>query len=870
MAEPNFSFITDSYPGEFTLIGFNGTEGMSQMFQFTLKLKVEKKVAQGINFQAVLAEGCSLVVDDADSSNGKYVIGGMLQSIDEEFHGSNTHKYYTAVMVPGLWRQSKNKSYDIYVKQAAPQILEAELRDDVMIKHSMKTTQTYPEKNFVCQYAESNFNFVSRLASHWGIYFYFDHQQNGELIFSDNTSYDQAVIASAKLDISNNPSFSFDTVRTLRRSYNAVPDGVVISEINPDQATEHFEGSAGEIDGKNSVHLVNEGCDSKDEAELLAEIRLQEYQCYAVEFEGTTGIPYLAPGFVLNVEDDAGNSVAEILITQVRHNGNHLDNGHRASEEGHSAPFYEASFVGIPKDIQYRPDSSRIQKPRAISATARVHADGDQQDIAQRDSIGKYQVVFDFLKDEKKVSSWIRLARQTARTNHFDMPLTPGTEVQVAFIDGNPDRPYIQSALENSQSLRHPVNNENPHHASIRTDGLLYTEALKSHQTLHISGLYDSSEVLNNIQQSPLKVLGPDGTDSGETLDYIAGNHHIDERYGDRYERTYGADYIYGVNARFRFGSLYEENHTFDASVGSGNNQFDLSDRLYSNDASMVTTDPFDVPLNSERKGGIVRKDFGNTYGYHAGVASTWAQGEGLTGIHQTYNYGGRFIENNVDLGAGKGVPKPGPSLPGSWDDNSLVTQNIGNTYEHIEGEHYVGHKGDFTFQRDGSATETLTGDITRTITGNVTEDITGDVSTTITGAAQEVTKTLSGDYTETVTTGGNYTENITVTGENNILKMSAVNKSTVLGQISDTIVDVTSTTNCGLVSENFLGVKTSSSLSATMEMKAGASVTVDNVSKLWEGKVSIANGKVKLEKSTTATANYNVYSLKSTLVIIG
>src|SRR5690606_34587059 len=164
----------------------------------------------------------------------------------------------------------------------------------------------------------------------------------------------------------------------------------------------------------------------------------------------------------------------------------------------------------------------------------------------ERNDLGMYRVVFDFMlaRGEKSVrpSNWMRLARPTARTNHFDMPLTPGTEVQVAFIDGNPDRPYIQCALENSTSLITPVSNKNPHHAAILTDGMLKTEALKSRQSLHISGQHSAKEVKAFISSDENKIFEYDsrGKRLNEKIVPEEGKNNIEEREGDRYVRTYG------------------------------------------------------------------------------------------------------------------------------------------------------------------------------------------------------------------------------------------------------------------------------------------------------------------------------------------
>jgi len=865
MSEPKFSFSTDSYADQFELVSYSGTENISKMFEFSLSLKVAKDLVSSVDFQTVVQEGCKIITSNIEGYSSDYEIIGMLKSIDEEFQSSNTHKYYTALMVPALWRQSKNVSYDIYVDQAVDVILEDELSNDVLSDHQLSLSQTYPPKQFTCQYAESNFDFVARLANHWGIYYYFDHDQQGKLIFADDSNYDPTVIPQAKLDISNNPTNSFNTVRTLKRTFNASPVGVVISEINPDQASEHFSGFAGDVSGKNCVHLVNESCDDIDEATLIAEVRLQEYQSEAIEYFGTTGIPCLAPGFILKVIDSDGEET-DILLTSVQHSADNLDNSSRV--DGAGTTHYEATFTGIPSTVQYRPQHDKITKPQAISTTARIHSDDDEKNIAQRNEVGKYQVIFDFLKDEKKVSHWVRLARHTARTNHFDMPLTPGTEVQMSFVGGNPDKPFIQSALENSQSVRHSVTNANPHHASIRTDGALYTETVKSYQNLHVSATHDMDDVHSYISQFPLKELDSVGADSGSDVDEVVGQHHIRRRFGDRYSQINGVDFNCGLNAQFNFGQRYEENHAYIDHTSNSENQFPLNgDKLEAADVGMASV-LFDDELEDERKAGIVRKDFGNKYNYHTGIESNWAQGPDASGTHKVYNFGARYIENHADLSASR--ESTAASVPEAPSDTALVTNNYGDTFTYIEGKEVYGHEGDYNGMRTGATTEEFVGDITRTITGNVTDDITGDIVQTVMGAKEEVTKTLSGDQITTVMAAGKVEVNITAGAEISIIETTPAKKTTLMGDDSWFKLANDSTTTIGMKSETFGGIVNSNFGGLKVETFFSGQVTLGKAADLTERSTNLTKISNNIEKTQNRMINASINIVKAKLTMIG
>ena len=838
MSDLKFKFSTDSYGDQFELVSYTGSEAMSQMFEFSLSLKVKKGLVSSIDFLTAVSEGCKISISNIEGQSAPYEIVGILKAIDEEFQGSNTHKYYTATMVPSLWRQSKNKSYDIYVDQPVDVILEDELSNDILSDHQLSLSQVYPPKPFICQYSESNFDFVARMANHWGIYYYFDHVQQGKLIFADDTNYDPAATAQADLDISSNPSNSFNTVRTLKRTFNATPVGVVVSEINPDQASEHFSGQAGDVTGKNCVHLVNESCDDIDEANLIAAVRLEEYQADAEEFVGTSGIPCLAPGFILKVTDADGVDT-DILLTHVTHSASNLDDSHRADGK-ESAQFYEATFTGIPSLVQFRPQHDKVKKPQAISTTARIHSDDEKKNIAQRNDVGKYQVIFDFLKDDKKVSQWIRLARHTARTNHFDMPLTPGTEVQISFIGGNPDRPFIQGALENSQSIVHSVTNANPHHASIRTDGMLYTETAKSRQEFHVSANHDISGAYGDRNNKPFEELDYSGAETGEVVDEIEGRHHLSRRFGDHYSFIRGNDYTYADGqCTYNFGNSYTENHAYEESVVSPN-AFDIeSGHLYSTDSSQANKGD----VEASKQVAIVEKTFGNTYNYHAGIESNWGMGPDGSGIHKTFNYGGRYEENQAtDFEARDDSMSGFPSGP---SDSDLVTKTFGNTFELQEG--------DQTEVLTGNVTSEITGDIDETITGNQTANVMGDISETVTG---NVETTLTGDTTEKAI------GNVESSRTGDVAE-------THIGALDSTRIGATTETLIGTTDETTMSLFTRVGMQGGTTMLKGVNIVLSDVTDIETKKTEVAELKTRLEKleAEIKTAKTVVNNYKSVIV---
>jgi type VI secretion system secreted protein VgrG len=140
--------------------------------------------------------------------------------------------------------------------------------------------------------------------------------------------------------------------------------------------------------------------------------------------------------------------------------------------KGSRTDSYELSFTAIPFNVlkPYRPEP--IAWPQVSGTLPARVSSPDNDTYGYIDTQGRYRVKFNFdLKNWKKGSEslWIRLAKPYAGSTYgFHFPLIDGTEVAIAFTDGNPDRPYISHAMHDSA---HPdlVTAANKHRNVIRT-----------------------------------------------------------------------------------------------------------------------------------------------------------------------------------------------------------------------------------------------------------------------------------------------------------------------------------------------------------------------------------------------------------------
>lgn len=113
-----------------------------------------------------------------------------------------------------------------------------------------------------------------------------------------------------------------------------------------------------------------------------------------------------------------------------------------------------------------------------------------------------YRVKFDADRDEKRQgmeSMPVRFAKPYGGDKYgFHFPLIQGTEVAIAFHEGDPDRPYIAHALHDSRHVDH-VTEANSTRNVIRTAGLnkLRMEDKRGEEHIKLSTEYGGKTQLN-------------------------------------------------------------------------------------------------------------------------------------------------------------------------------------------------------------------------------------------------------------------------------------------------------------------------------------------------------------------------------------
>jgi type VI secretion system secreted protein VgrG len=311
---------------------------------------------------------------------------------------------------------------------------------------------SYEPREFVFQYGESDFDFVARHAEHLGVSFIFEHRDVDRVVFVDTADGFPAASGDA-LEFGDSGHghgvFSIEHVRTpIQRMY-------VSRDFNYRQPLEELHGEFELSAGFGGGRIEYGGhFKTKRGAARFAKIRAEEqlakkdvYVCRSNAMRATAGSTFTISGH--------NTDLPKLLVTEVRHRMELTTHGGGdGTEIG-----YQNEFFAIDASLTYRPPR-RTAIPRIDGVlTGIIESSPNRVErYALLDEQGRYSVRFAFdtaaLGASEKPSHRIRMLQPHAGPGYgIHFPLKPGTEVFVAFSNGDPDRPIIVGAAPNPATL---------------------------------------------------------------------------------------------------------------------------------------------------------------------------------------------------------------------------------------------------------------------------------------------------------------------------------------------------------------------------------------------------------------------------------
>ncbi|MGC4061916.1 MAG: type VI secretion system tip protein TssI/VgrG [Aquabacterium sp.] len=454
---PNHAPITISSPlpaDDLFLASLNVTEGLSQLGGMQLSLLSEKPDLKPTD---LLGKPLTVTMHLGDDSK-RHVHG----YVTRFGLGTPRGRYfaYQAEVRPWLWFLTRTADCRIFQEMTVPDIVKKVFDDHASVAHvKLKLFRTYRPWVYCVQYRESDFQFVTRLLEHEGIYWYFEHQDGKhELVLMDSLSAHDPITGEASIryieDANNAPpdqayisgwTFTQEvkTGKTVLTSYDFERPATSLL-VDASLSRSHDQDSAERFDFQGDYIKSPDG-------KQMAEDWLDEVQARHHRLGGEGNAMGLEAGRTFTLaKHPRDDQNAQYLLTRVD-----IQASVAVFDAGESGSTYKASFDAIPAAQQFRPPRATpkpfVQGPQ----TAVVVGPGGEEIFT--DKYGRVKVQFHWDRYGKKnetSSCWVRVSQPWAGQNFGFMHIPRiGQEVVVDFLEGDPDQPLITGRVYNAQQM---------------------------------------------------------------------------------------------------------------------------------------------------------------------------------------------------------------------------------------------------------------------------------------------------------------------------------------------------------------------------------------------------------------------------------
>jgi len=459
--------------GDLLVQRVHATEALGRPFQYDLDLLSPDPA---LDLDALAGDKMTIEISTPE---GPRYFDGIVAEVSQ---GAASGRYtrYHATLRPFFWLLSRASDSRIYKKSSVPAIIkEAIGRLGVGDVDDKGLQNTYLDREYVVQYRETYFDFLSRLMEEEGIYYWFKHDKGQHvMMLGDDHASHKTVSGYEKLafiDPKVNANPREEHFSELKVSHLVVTGAFAVNDFDFEvpgadlqakssrplkhkhASLEQYDPLAGYVD---AVDAGNDGDGSRtDRGELFARVRLEALQAQHDRVAGRSNARGLVTGALFEItghpRDDQNRELlvigAEYKLFQPGFDAA-SSTGQTNVKEGETKPedepMYQARFFMQPGKTPFRPERTTPRPFMRGPHTALVVGDGE----IWTDKYGRIKVHFPWDREDTE-GCWLRVAQTWAGAGWGALHIPRvGQEVIVEFIEGDVNRPIVMGSLYNGKN----------------------------------------------------------------------------------------------------------------------------------------------------------------------------------------------------------------------------------------------------------------------------------------------------------------------------------------------------------------------------------------------------------------------------------
>ncbi len=438
------------------LTSMSGSEEISRLFRFHLEMVSDDPA---IDAKEIVGKKLTLSID-LPSGGERHFSGYVSRLVRVGNQSHSTKTIYQAEVIPWLWFLTRTADIRIFQNMSVPEILEQVFNEFLDIaKFEFRLEREHPVKEYTVQYRETDFNFVSRLMEHEGIYYFFEHNQDKHTLVMGDSLMAYGLHPGREEVSFVGPLEPSGVITDWSRAAEFRSGKWAHTDYDfKKPSTDLFTSATSAVDlpglGRYEIYDYPGYYDDKPRGEQLAKIRIEAEDGLHDTVAGASNERRFFPGskFTLANHPDADQNT-QYLLTSVTHQLKIHTNSVGKSRAVRMT--YENQFIAIPSDVQFRP--LQVTPKPLVNGIQTAIVVGPGGEEIHSDEFGRVKVKFHWDREgqcDETSSCWVRVAQSWSSQGHgeFFEPKI-GQEVVVEFIDGDPDRPLITGFVYNADQL---------------------------------------------------------------------------------------------------------------------------------------------------------------------------------------------------------------------------------------------------------------------------------------------------------------------------------------------------------------------------------------------------------------------------------
>jgi type VI secretion system secreted protein VgrG len=433
-----------------------GIEGLSRAFVYEVDVVSDRS---DIGASELLGESVTVHLSVGDDEGDVRHWNGRVTGFEYLDTSDDGDSRYRLTVRPWLWQLTRSADCRIFQQKSIPEIVTQVFEERGFSDYERVLFEDYEQREYVVQYRETDFQFVSRLLERAGIYYFFRHEDGKHtLVLGDSPQAHTSSAGCEEVGFAPDDAHRDATTQYMRRwkSESALETGVYAQSdydfTKPQVRLFAQATSPDEAASSLQVYDYPGGFDNFADADALARVRLEQSRRDAQRWTGESNARAMTVGSTFALTDHPREDQnRSYLVTWARYR----IKGQDGRSTGDDDEPYTCSLVAIEAEVTFRPPLTTLRPTARGPQTAMVVGPSGQE--IWTDQYGRVKVQFPWDRqgqNDENSSCWVRVTQAWAGGS-FGGQFIPriGHEVIVDFLEGDPDRPIVTGCVYNASTM---------------------------------------------------------------------------------------------------------------------------------------------------------------------------------------------------------------------------------------------------------------------------------------------------------------------------------------------------------------------------------------------------------------------------------